>query len=290
MGGANARILFQKGKNMKILSFVIMIAVFLLGACSPTTIANSEGEQPEAVVEVVGEVPSPVVEEQPASVAAEAGGYMPVEVVQMSVEFEAGSSAVAKAVIHYDLPDSCAQLEHVRTVQDGAIFFIALGSVHSKAEGCIQDSLAQRVSVPLNIADLPVGDYAVVANGVRAEFPVTESGSNGDLRTAVMPNYLDDVAVNGLGVVNGVGSPLPIHAVIQAALPKSCGQLGEVQMSREGETFFVRLTAELPAQTECNNDSLPMPLEMPLNIAGLHEGTYEVNVNGVTTTFELPVK
>lgn len=275
---------------MKILSFVIISAVFLLGACSPTTIASSEGEQPEPVVEVVDEVPSPLAEEQPASAATEAGGYMLVEVVQVSVESTAESPMLAKAVIHYDLPDSCAQLEHVRTVQDGATFFIALGSVHSKAEGCIQDTLAQRVTVPLNIADLPVGDYAVAANGVRAEFSVMESESSGDLRTAVMPNYLDDVAVNGLGVVNGVGSPLPIHAVIEAALPKSCGQLGEVQMSREAETFFVRLTAELPAQTECNNNSLPMPLEMPLNIAGLHEGTYEVNVNGVTTIFELPVK
>jgi hypothetical protein len=208
----------------------------------------------------------------------------------MSVEFDAESSVVVKTLIYYDLPDSCAQLEHVRTVQDGATFFVTLGTVHSKADGCIQDTLAQRVSVPLNISDLPVGDYAVVANGMRAEFSVTESESSGDLRAAVMPNYLDDVAVESLSVVNGVGSPLPIHAVIEAALPKSCGQLGEVQMSREGETFFVRLTAELPAQTDCNNDSLSMPLEMPLNIAGLHEGTYEVNVNGVTTTFELPVK
>lgn len=275
---------------MKTLSFIIMLAALMLGACSPTTIASSEREQPEPVVEPVEVIPSPLAEEQPASVGGEAGGYMLVEVVQVSVEPAAESPMLVKAVIHYDLPDSCAQLEHVRTVQDGATFFIALGSVHSKAEGCIQDTLAQRVTVPLNIADLPVGDYAVVANGVRTEFSVTESGSTGDLRTAVMPNYPDDVAVNGLGVVNGVGSPLPIHAVIEASLPKSCGQLGEVQMSREGETFFLRLTAELPAQTECNNDSLPMPLEMPLNIAGLHEGTYEVNVNGVTTTFELPVK
>lgn len=276
---------------MKILYIVTMLAALMLGACSPTTIASSEGEQPEPVTDVVEVIPSPLEGEQPAaSAGGEAGGYMLVEVVQVSVESAAESPMLAKALIHYDLPDSCAQLEHVRTVQDGATFFISLGTVHSKAEGCIQDTLAQLVSVPLNIADLPVGDYAVVANGVRAEFPLTESGSSGDLRTAVMPNYLDDAAVNGLGVVNGVGSPLPIHAMIEAALPKSCGQLGEVQMSREGETFFVRLTAELPAQTECNNDSLPMPLKMPLNIAGLHEGTYEVHVNGVTTTFDLPVR
>jgi hypothetical protein len=60
---------------MKILSFVIMIAAFFLSACSPTTIVSSEGQQPEPVVEVVDVVPSPVKEEEPASVGGEAGGY-----------------------------------------------------------------------------------------------------------------------------------------------------------------------------------------------------------------------
>lgn len=278
---------------MKILSFATMLMALFLGACSPFTISSSEGGQPEPVVEaieIIDDVPAPVEEEQPASVRGEAGGYLPVEVMDVVVEFGAGSAIVASAVINFNLPDSCAQLEHVRTIQDGATFFIALGAVHSKAEGCIQDTLSQRVSVPFNIADLPVGEYAVVVNGVRAEFSVRESESTGDVRTAVLPNYFDEVTVNSLSVVNGVGSPLPIHIMVEAVLPKSCGQLGEMQMSREGNTFFVRLTAELPAQTDCNNDSLSMPLAIPMNIAGLPEGIYEVSVNGVTTTFALPVR
>jgi hypothetical protein len=275
---------------MKILSFASLLMALFLGACSPVTIVSSSGAQPEPVVEVLDVVPSPVEEEQPASVGGGAGGYLLVEVSDVTVELGPEAAIVAHAVINFNLPDSCAQLEQVRTIQDGATFFITLGSVHSKAEDCIQDTLAQRVTVPFNIADLPIGEYAVDVNGVRAEFSVTESESTGDLRTATMPNYMDDVMVNEVSVVNGFGSPLPLHAVIMAELPKSCGQLGEVQMSREGETFFVRLTAELPAQTDCNNDPLPIRLELPLNIAGLHEGTYEVNVNGVATTFELPVK
>ena len=61
-------------------------------------------------------------------------------------------------------------------------------------------------------------------------------------------------------------------------------------MHRDGNNFFVRLIAHLPAQTECNNDTLPMRLEIPLNIVNLPEGTYEVNVNGTTTTFDIPVQ
>jgi hypothetical protein len=276
---------------MKSKVLTVLTLLLALSACSPFAIASASGEQPEPVLEAQPAVVPAVVEEgEPASVGGEAGGYLPVEVVDVTVEFGPASAIVAKAVVNFDLPDSCAQVEHIRTFQDGATFFITLGTTPSQAEGCIQDTLAQRLTVPFNIADLPVGKYAVDVNGVQAEFSVTESASTGDLRTAAMPNYLDDVTVSELRVVNGVGSPLPIHAVIVAELPKTCGQLGEVQMHREGNTFFVRLIAELPAQSECNNDDLPMPLELSLNIAGLPEGTYEVNVNGVKATFELPVK
>ena len=287
---------------MKLLSFTAVLMAFLLGACSPLAISKSEGEQPQPAIEVIPapkegspasveeDLSAPTKEEMPAFVMGEAKGYLLVDVADVTVELGPEAAIVAYAIVNFDLPDSCAQVEYARTIQDGATFFIVLGATPSDADGCIQDTLPQRVTVPLNIADLPVGEYAVNVNGIRAEFSVTDSESTGDLRTAIMPNYMDDAAVEGLSVVNGVGSPLPIHAVIEASLPKSCGQLGEVRMVREGNTFFVRLTAELPAQTECNNDPLLFRFALPLNIAGLPEGTYEVNVNGAATTFELPVK
>jgi hypothetical protein len=286
---------------MKFLHFTAILMTLLLGACSPLTFSRSEGEQPQPAIEVIPaseeeplvsveeELPAPAKEELPAFISSEAKGYLLVEVADVTVELGPEFAIVAYAIVNFDLPDSCAQVEYIRTIQDGATFFIALGATPSDAEGCIQDTLPQRVTVPLNITDLPVGEYVVNVNGVRAEFSVTDSESTGDLRTAIMPNYMDDVAVESLSVVNGVGSPLPIHVVIEASLPKSCGQLGEVRMFREGSVFFVRLTAELPAQTDCNNDPLLLRFALPLNIAGLPEGTYEVNVNGAATDFELPM-
>lgn len=275
-------------KQIKPILLLSLMAVLALNACAPAVIVSSSGEQTEPVVETL---PAPVEEDEPASVGgAETSGYTALAVQDVTVEIGPAAAKLANVLVNFDLPDSCAQIEHVRTVQDGATFFITLGTTPSDVEGCIQDTLPQRVTVPLNITDLPVGDYEVDVNGVRAPFSVTDSESTGDLRTAEMPNYLDEVGVSEVSIVNGVGSPLPLHAVVMATLPKHCGQLGEVQMTREGNTFFVRLIAELPAQTECNNDSLPLRLELPLNIAGLAEGTYEVNVNGTTTTFDIPVQ
>jgi hypothetical protein len=61
-------------------------------------------------------------------------------------------------------------------------------------------------------------------------------------------------------------------------------------MHREGTQYFVRLIAYVPAQTDCNPDTLPMRIELPLNTINLPDGTYEVLVNGATTTFEMPLK
>ncbi len=264
---------------MKPLLFVLLIATVALSACSPFTIVSSSGE------------PSiPVIETQPASVNQPTNGYEPVKIDSVEVEVGMGSPIPVFVNISGNLPDTCAQVEYVRTVQDGSTFLLEVGTLPSDAEGCVQDPLPFRMSIPLNILDLPVGEYGVDVNGVRGEFKVENSSSTGELRTQGMPNYKDDIQVDDVRIEVGVGSPIPVHAVVSANLPKSCGQAGEIQLKRDGNTFFVRLVAELPAQTDCNNDTLPMRFEIPLNIVNLPEGTYEVNVNGTSTTFDIPVQ
>ena len=267
-----------------LLSLLMSLA---LNACLPTLITTSEGEQPTPIVEVV---PAATQEGQPASMGGETGGYTPLSVVDVSVEIGPAAAIAANVIVNLDLPDTCAQVEYVKTVQDGATFFITLGGTPSQAEGCIQDTLPNRVIIPLNISDLPIGEYAVEVNGVRGEFSVTDSESTGELRTAEMPTYMDDVQIKEVTIFTGVGSPVPVYAMVSGTLPKGCGQLGEAQIKRDGNTFLVRLISELPAQTECNPEGFFFRLEIPLNIVNLPEGTYEVNVNGTVSTFTIPAQ
>lgn len=58
-----------------------------------------------------------------------------------------------------------------------------------------------------------------------------------------------------------------------------------MRLHRDGTTFFAQLVAYVPAQTDCNPDTLAMRIEIPLNIAFAPEGPYEVNVNGFTASF-----
>lgn len=266
---------------MKTLKFIVLALMLLaVQACSPFLITSSSGSgQPE-----------PVVEYEPASVDSETTGYTPVLIDGVEVEVGAGSPIPVFVTVYGSLPDTCSQVEFVKQKQDGANFVVTVSTVPSEDAACLSDTLPFRMTIPLNVLDLPVGSYTVEVNGSRADFEIENSISTADLRTAEMPNYKDDVQVDDVSVEIGVGSPIPVHAIVSANLPKSCGQLGEVQLKRDGNTFFVRLIAELPAQTDCNNDALPFRLEIPLNIVNLPEGTYEVNVNGVVTTFEIPVQ
>lgn len=285
---------------MKTISFVVLIMAFILGACSPFQIAYSTGEQSTPITPAEPLVTDePVVAEEPAvtdelaSVSEDISptfGYQPVRVVDVYVEVGVGSPIPVFVDIGADLPDICAQVEFVEIVQDGDTFKVQVGTTPSTKQNCQSDTIPFRMKIPLNVLDLPVGSYTVEVNGVSADFNIDASVSTAtDLRTPAMPIYKDDMLVDDVSIEVGIGSPLPVHAVVSTNLPKSCGQLGEVHMVRAEETFFVHLIGHLPAQSECNPETLPLRLEIPLNLVNLPEGTYQVNVNGVTTNFNIPI-
>jgi len=257
---------------MKPLTFILLALTMVLNACSPFVIANAEGAQP---------TPAPVIE---------GAGYQPIQVDDVTVEVGVGSPIPVHVSIGAQLPDLCGQVEYVEQKQDGTNFIIKLFTIPSTDENCLRDTVPFRMTLPLNAVDLQIGEYSVEVNGVRADFTVSADTSTAILRSADTPIVKDDIQVDDVSIRVGVGSPIPVHAVVSANLPKACAQLGEVRMHRDGKAFFVRLIADVPAQTACAEDSLPIRLEVPLNLINLPDGTYEVNVNGAIGTFEIPVQ
>lgn len=258
----------------KTLAFLLLSLFLLLSACSPFTIESSSGEQPTPV-ESYGWDPT---------------GYQPITVDQVEVEVGVGSPIPVHVIVGGWMPDPCSQVEHTEIKQDGSNFIITLYATPDMGgpavDSCIKDPMYFKMGIPLNVVDLPAGSYSVTVNGSRADFNLDTANSTSSLRTADMPFNKADIQVDAVSVDIGRGSPLPIHAIVSANLPNACAQLGEVRVHRDETTFFVRLIAYVPAQTDCNPDTLPMRVEIPLNIAFAPEGPYEVNVNGVTASFD----
>jgi hypothetical protein len=257
----------MKGKT---LLFVAQALILVLNACAPFVITRSAS----------GEQQTPVIENIPAT------GYQPVDVDQVQVEVGVGSPIPVQVAVTGNLPDTCAQLELVQQKQVGSNFEVTVSTIPSTAEGCTQDSLPFRIEIPLNITNLPAGSYTVEVNGSRANFDVNTGNTTSSLPSTDSVVTKDDIQVDSVNVEIGVGSPIPVHAVVGLSLPNSCAQLGEIRLHREDNTFYVRLIADITDRADCRTDSIPFRLEVPLNIVNLPEGPYEVNVNGTTASFD----
>lgn len=264
----------MKPKNI---SFLLLSLFLLLNACSPFTIVSSSGEQPTPVES--GDSP--------------ATGYQSITVDDASVEIGVGSPIPVFVHVSGNLPDPCSQVEYTEIKQNGSNFTISLFATPDAGgpavDSCIKDPVPFKMSIPLSIVDLAAGTYSVTVNGYSTEFELDNNITDSDLPTADMPFNKADIPVADVNMEIGLGSPIPVHAVVFADLPGVCAKLGEVRLHRDENNFFVRLVAYVPAETECNPDTLPFRVKVPLNIIGLEEGTYTVNVNGTTTSFDVPV-
>ena len=84
----------------------------------------------------------------------------------------------------------------------------------------------------------------------------------------------------------GVGSPIPVHVIVTGNLPDTCAQIELVQQKQVDSNFEITVST-VPSNAEgCIPDTLPFRLEIPLNIVDMPEGPYEVNVNGITASFD----
>jgi hypothetical protein len=259
--------------NTRILSFIALTLVLILNACSPLKIVRSSDEQPAPVEEV----------DSPSS------GYQPVTVDHVEVTVGVGSPIPVQVIVSGSLPDTCAQIDYAEVKQHESSFLITLSTVPSNSEDCTlaRDALPFRIMIPLNIVELRAGSYTVDVNGSHADFLVETANTISSLPGADSAITTEDIQVDSVNVEIGVGSPIPVHAVVGLSLPNTCAQLGEIRLHRDGNTYYVRLITDTAERAGCKADLIPFRLEIPLNIVNLPEGPYEVNVNGVTASFDL---
>jgi len=101
---------------------------------------------------------------------------------------------------------------------------------------------------------------------------------------------LRPLTVTNVTVDVGVGSPIPVDAVVSGEWPDLCAQLAQITQRYEGKTFDITLLATA-ADPACPPDFLGLPfrIAIPINVVELPEGQYTVTANGATTTFSVPV-
>ena len=81
--------------------------------------------------------------------------------------------------------------------------------------------------------------------------------------------------------------PVQVQVKATGNLPDGCTEIHEIETEREGNTFKVSISTKRPRDAICTQALVPFTETIPLEVRGLEAGTYTVDVNGVTDTFEL---
>ena len=82
--------------------------------------------------------------------------------------------------------------------------------------------------------------------------------------------------------------PVQVSVNVKSNLPDACTQIDAINTLRDGNTFNVDISTTRPVEVLCAQVLTPFEENVSLDVKGLTKGTYTVNVNGVTATFDLP--
>ncbi len=81
--------------------------------------------------------------------------------------------------------------------------------------------------------------------------------------------------------------PVQVTVNVKGNLSDACTTISDIVTTRAGNTFNIQIATARPADQMCAQVLTPFEENIPLDVKGLEKGTYTVNVNGITETFEL---
>lgn len=261
-------------KNLLLLAFV-MGGALLVAGCS--------GGIPVQTADPSSDPLSPA--EQPTE------GLREIDIEDVVVEIGQGSPIPVDIIAAGTWPDLCAQLASVRVGFGDTQIDVDLLATPADPD-CPEDFLGLpfRLAIPVNILKLSHGTYTVSVNGQQAVFdhPLETQSPSLD---GPIPGSGALIPVEAVQVEVGVGSPIPVEIAVSGTWPDLCAQLEGIEMRFQGYAIEVELTAAAPnVGCPADNVGLPFGMRIPINIVELPEGSYSVTVNGVATSFSVPVE
>jgi inhibitor of cysteine peptidase len=95
--------------------------------------------------------------------------------------------------------------------------------------------------------------------------------------------------VDSLEVLILESFPVQVNVIVKGEMPDSCRYTGQIAQTRVETTFHIVIATRYPTDVACEQVLTPYEQTVRLDVRDLPKGTYTVDVNGVTTFFELAV-
>jgi|GEM_PF-2318187 len=129
------------------------------------------------------------------------------QVQTVEVQISQSNPPQVSAVVRGDLTESCASLGESQVHYVSNSFQITV-YVNSPADiGCMQATAPFETTIPLNIKDLPAGNYTVIANGVSKVFTLPVEISTPTLEATSAPAATRSACIDSAAFVTDVTIP-----------------------------------------------------------------------------------
>ncbi|MCP4415911.1 MAG: hypothetical protein GY805_04765 [Chloroflexi bacterium] len=146
------------------------------------------------------------------------------------------------------------------------------------------------------VACSPAGDEPAVSDNLLTNTPdLNEPASSTDPTTTPLPDkpsdpeniILDQAQVNSIAIAILESFPVQVHVSVTGFLGDGCTTLADITMTKTGNTFFIDISKQRPADMICTQQLTTFEELIALDVNGLLAGTYTVDVNGVSDSFTL---
>jgi hypothetical protein len=123
--------------------------------------------------------------------------------------------------------------------------------------------------------------------GTSSETPLPQTQEPG-LPGGGIGDFVSGIAqVDNIQILILESFPVQVNVVVRGNLPDGCTTIDQSLVEKIENQFRVTLTTSRPAEAACTEALVPYEEVISLDVVGLPAGSYTVDVNGVTGTFEL---
>jgi hypothetical protein len=204
------------------------------------------------------------------------------QVGQIQIQILESMPVQVKVVASGNLPDGCTKIDQATTRREANTFLVTIVTVRPAGAACTLAIVPFEETISLDVNGLPAGVYTVNVNGVTDSF---ELAVDNTLETSEI--ITREAPVGSIQVNIMESAPVQVSVTVRGSLPDGCTEISQIAQTRQANFISLDVFTERPADMVCTQAVVPFEETVPLEVRGLPAGTYTVDVNGVTATFEL---
>lgn len=160
--------------------------------------------------------------------------------------------------------------------------FIATGLSQAENEAIYNESTGE-VVIPKVLIGTDYYEVNMRHKGIALDFEVINY-----TKIKINPHIIINAPIETVDIQVLESVPIQVNVIAKGTFSNGCGNLDETYSKKQGETFMITITQKNIGEV-CTMALVPFEKIIPLDVTGLTEGSYNVIVNNIKSSFILPI-